>query len=190
MLTYQCDPRARADSIFKHSGMQMYMVESIKKALTGKPSDKARLAERRIDLVIFATGHNFVEVLAAVAMLLLLFAEAVVRATGLKPNGSLASVATPWFLETGMLSGWRGGVTTEETAVVLAVVLFVRVVATLFEEKINAKYRHHSAKYVELLVRDGPANLRKMNLVFIIAIFFVWFGETAMYGKEQAEAEE
>ena len=60
----------------------------------------------------------------------------------------------------------------------------------LLEEKINAKYRHHSAKYVELLVRDGPANLRKMNLVFIIAIFFVWFGETAMYGKEQAEAEE
>ena len=166
----------------------MKVVAAFMKAVAGEDTTEERLAEKRADLMVITVAHNGAEIAAATLTLMILLAEALVRAMGFKDNGTLASVSSPWFLGTGMLAGWRADVSTAETTAVLALLVVARVGKAMLEDKMNTQARHHGGRYIELLTRDGPAKFRYAFAVLLCAVTLIACGELALYGKAMAEA--
>ena len=166
----------------------MKLVDAFVKAVTGKDTTEEQFAEKRADLMVITIAHNGAEIAAAAMTLMILLAEALVRAMGFKANGALASVSTPFYLETGMLGGWCADVSTAETTAVLALLVLVRAGASLLEDKMNTRVRHHGMRYFELLTRDGPETLRRVVVVIVCAVILIACGELALYGKRMADA--
>ena len=163
----------------------MRVVHAIMKYVFGHITTEETVGRKRTELCGFATADQLAGIAAAVFLMLLLLAEAVAREIGLRSDGRLASVISPRYFETGILGGWRNGVSTVETVGLLVVVGTSRVSCILLENRINKRYRQHSKTYLELLIRDGPASFREMCATCLIASLFVGASEFALYGKEK-----
>ena len=91
-----------------------------------------------------------------------------------------------------MLVEWRNGVSAAASALVIAVVIVARVIATYFEEKLtaakNPEYRRVATRFVELLFKNGPLEYRAMTLMMVFACLMVMPAELAFFGKELADA--
>ena len=158
--------------------------------MAGKTTSPEALAEKCSDVGIIATVHNFAEVVSVLVLLLIILAETIAHAMGLKAGGGLEHVMARDFRESSITGGWRrpGKVGLSETLQVLSFVLVARIVATLSEEKFGSKRfrprRGQVKKLIELLVRDGPKPFRVMCWCFVLGQFLIMPEELAYYGKD------
>ena len=180
-------------SYFKKTGVQLALVEKIKKQLDGDYAADAQaykqmLASKHRDLSVIAAGENFAEILIVVLLICLLLAQTIARAAGLSPSGPHAHVASDVYLESSILKGWAYEIEPSETAILLVVVLAARVGSTIFEESRSAhKFplrRQQVKEYLELLLRDGPHNYRVMFFALVLAIMFAVPTELAWAGRD------
>ena len=181
-----------AYSFFKNTGTQMRAVEKVKVALGLPPSTEEGLEVKKNNLAVVATAHNTSQVIAPVVLLMILACEQLWRSTGFSLRGDMAEVMVPYYRETGMIVEWRNGVSATETALVIAIVIMTRVIATVVEEKLTASmnpdHRRVAARLIELLFKDGPPEYRALTAMMTLACLFVMPAELAFVGKELADA--
>ena len=117
-----------------------------------------------------------------VILLLIVAGEAVCYSLGLSENGRLSSVMSGRYRESGITTGWRGcgAIPLGETVVVLLLILFARIFATICEEQFgSSRYapRRRSVQDLLNLMFRGPLAFRAMFLGTLLAQVFIFPSE-------------
>ena len=181
-----------AYSIFKNTGIKDKVMFKVL-GMIGMPVSPARQAEKRTDLAVIASSHNFAEIMSVVLMLVVLAADTVCRGAGLKEGGSLEKAAPPYYVKPGMLGAWQNGIPSSETAAVLLIILFGRIFATRFEERhfhsIYGPRKTDIANFVRLVLSKGPSRQRVMCYFFVFAQILIVTCRLPYYGHYFAKSE-
>lgn len=161
------------------------------------PLTEESYAEKRHNLSVVATSHNIGEILSVLMLLAVLGSEALFMGVFGFSAGSDGAVSTTMagkFRESGITGGWRAsarsgaGVSRAEVAGVLTLVLVLRILCTLFEERLGAKRFGPRGKtvnkFVDLVLREGKVNFRMMCWMCVLAQLFILPSELAYYGAD------
>ena len=101
--------------------------------------------------------------------------HAVCAAMGVSYKGRLGDLCSRFYLRAGVTKAWRQGNAASDTAVMLVVTFFLKIVCTLMEERIGSKMhgprRKEVHKYVRLLFKDGPWEYRAMAYGMVVCVF-------------------
>ena len=157
----------------------------------GMPYSPESLEEKRHNLSVVATSHNTAEILSVFTMLVVVGCEAMLSVWGFSSGSSDTGVSTSMpakFRETGVTGAWRGEVPKAEVAIALLMVLFLRTICTLFEDKLGAKRFGARGgtvnKMIDLILRDGPQNKRAMCFMIVLAQLIIMPTEMAYVGMD------
>ena len=119
-----------------------------------------------------ARNPTLCEIASAVVLLIIVMAEGLCHAAGLNAEGGLAAAMPDRFRESGITKGWRAEVSTNETIIVLLLVILARIVGTLVEEKFASNRfgprRNVVKRLLEMCLRDGPRPFRVFCLMFVL----------------------